>query len=289
MSRSLDMGVYVVNCDIHTKRLKTFGEYARRAGMSMHRVACVNGRKIGRSFLCDMHKDKLLRATAEMTAIEVAINLSHLAIWQRIAEGRHPYGLVFEDDVKVHKGFVKDLNKIIDALRKDPKTKDFGILFLWNGKWDEQTRYKRVKKVPGTPYVVEKMLNDYNAGGVAYILSKEMAAFLSDPKHFFPIEIPQDIYMGDQSMWKKKWGAKWTCLTLAMRHDKKTDCQISPLLDMDCGGDWSTGDTTQRHDDPKVFTMRCSKHKRSRSKYGRVIKDTFLKRSLSLASRKARK
>lgn len=184
MSRSLNMGVYVVNCDIHTKRLKTFGEYAARAGLSTQRVTCVNGRKMGQKFLCDMHKDKLLRASAKMTAIEVAINLSHLAVWQRIAESRHPWGLVFEDDVRVHKNFVKDLNKILNVLKKNPKTKNFGILFLWNGKWDNATRYKTVATVPGTPYVVERMTNGYNAGAVAYVLSKEMAAFLSHTKHF---------------------------------------------------------------------------------------------------------
>jgi len=281
--------IYVINCRLSVTRLKTFTRYAQAAGMAVNRIMCVEGQALKSSVLCDMVYDGLLDSETILSRTEVAINLSHLAVWQRIAEGRYPYGLVFEDDVKVHKGFVKDLNKIIDALRKDPKTKDFGILFLWNGKWDERTRYERVKKVPGTPYVVDKMVNDYNAGGVAYLLSKDMAAFLSDPKHFFPIEMPQDIYMGDQSMWKDKWGAKWTCLTLAMRHDKKTDCQISPLLDMDCGGEWATGDTTQRHDDPKVFTMRCSKHKRSRSKYGQVIKDTFLKRSLSRASRALRR
>jgi GR25 family glycosyltransferase involved in LPS biosynthesis len=273
------MSVFVVNCDIHTKRLKTFASHLKSAGMTMDRVACVNGRKMGKSFLCDMHKDGLLRATAQMTAIEVAINLSHLAVWQRIAEGRHSHGLVFEDDVRVHKNFVRQVTKLMKALEKDPKAKDFGILFLWNGKWDKRTRYAKVLKVPGTDLTVEKMTNDYNGGGVAYILSKKMAAFLSDPKHFFPIEDPQDVYMGDQSEWKRRWGAKWTCLSLKMRYDRKTDCQVSPLIDLDCGGDWSTGDTTQRHDDPKVFTMRCSKHKRSKSNYGRVIKDKFLKRS----------
>ena len=275
MSKALDMGVYVVNCDVHKTRLKTFGHYARKAGMSSRRIACVNGRKMEKTFLCDMHKDGLLRATADMTAIEVAINLSHLAVWQRIARGKHSHGVVFEDDVNVHPDFVTKVNAVMKTLSKQSKTKKFGILFLWNGKWDKTTRYETVASVPAHKIEIEKMKNNYNAGAVAYILSKEMAAFLSDHDHFFPIREPQDIYMGNQ----RAWSQKWTCLSLKMKYDRKTKCYTSPVLDLECGGDWATGDSTQRHDDPKVSKMKCSKHKYSKQGYDDVISDKSLKKS----------
>ena len=43
----------------------------------------------------------------EMTRQEVAVALSHIEVWKRIASGEHTYTLVLEDDVYFHRNFAR--------------------------------------------------------------------------------------------------------------------------------------------------------------------------------------
>jgi GR25 family glycosyltransferase involved in LPS biosynthesis len=102
---------------------------------------------------------------------------------------------------------------------------------------------KVIKKITNTLTIVKETI-DYNAGAVAYIISREYAEFLM--KRFFPIKIPQDIMMGN-------YYRHGNHLSLKMKYNEKKECYISPLLKADCGGDWGTGvQSTQEHESPTI-------------------------------------
>lgn len=242
------MGVYVINCAIHSKRYEKFKKYAVEAGVKACKVPCVLGKKFSHALICEMMNKKVLKSNADMTQIEVSINMSHYNCWKRITNSCLNYGLVLEDDVELNPDFVEKINEIMTAL--ESKGIDFSILHLWNGNWGNTSkRHKNVLKVGSIQIVKEN--DEYNAGAAAYIISKEYANWLMN--HFFPISIPQDILMGTYY----KHGNH---LSLKMKYRKKDECYLSPILQMECGGPGGTGaQTTQEHDAPTVAKLNCKK------------------------------
>lgn len=225
-------GIYVINCDVHEKRLKKFKKYAKKAGVSECREQCVNGKAFTDALLKNMVNNGLLSANANMTPIEVAICLSHYNSWLRIINNCEDYGLVIEDDAEMRPTFVNDVNDIMSHLRE--KNIKFDILFLWNGNW-MNTPKKAVTKVNDRLQIVEETEN-YNAGAVCYIISAEFAKYLV--KHLFPIRWQIDIYIGSKIR-------NHTHLSLKMKYRKSDECYISPVLDLTCGGEYGTGESTQ--------------------------------------------
>ena len=239
----IKMGVYVVNCSVHKKRYEKFKKYAGAAGLKACRVPCVLGNKFNQSLMCEMIKKKIVSAKADMTTIEISINMSHFNCWKKLINSCEDYALILEDDVEIKPDFIKKVNLIMSKL-KDSNYDDFSVLHLWNGNWaDTDTDHEFVIRVaPGIDVVRET--EEYNAGAAAYIISKNYAEFLI--KRFFPIKIPQDIMMGD-------YVKKGNHLSLKMKYRKKDDCYLSPLLDMECGGPGGTGSqTTQEHSSPTI-------------------------------------
>jgi lipopolysaccharide cholinephosphotransferase len=242
------MGVYVINCSMHKTRYNKFLKHSSKAGVKACRVPCTLGKKFSDALLCEMIKTKVLKKNADMTNIEVSINMSHYNCWKRLVNSCLDYALVVEDDVELKPGFVKQVNNIMGALGN--KDIDFSILHLWNGNWaDTVSSHKKVMKV-GNLQIVQEM-TDYNAGAAAYIISKEYAQWLMN--HFFPIKMPQDILMGT-------YYKKGKHLSLKMKYRSKDSCYISPLLSMDCGGPGGTGgQTTQTYNAPTIARLSCKK------------------------------
>jgi lipopolysaccharide cholinephosphotransferase len=239
----IKMGVYVVNCSIHKKRYEKFKKYAGAAGLKACRVPCVLGNKFTQSLMCEMIKKKIVSAKADMTTIEISINMSHFNCWKKLINSCEDYALILEDDVEVKPDFIKKVNLIMSKL-EESNYDDFSVLHLWNGNWaDTDKDHEFIMRVaPGINVVRET--EEYNAGAAAYIISKKYAEFLI--KRFFPIKIPQDIMMGD-------YVKKGNHLSLKMKYRKKDDCYLSPLLDMECGGLGGTGSqSTQEHLSPTI-------------------------------------
>jgi lipopolysaccharide cholinephosphotransferase len=237
------MGVYVVNCSMHKKRYNKFLKYAKLANINACRVPCVLGKKFDQHLICEMIKKKLVSSKADMTTIEISINMSHYNCWKKLVNSCEEYALILEDDIEVKRDFVKNVNLIMDKLEEKGYS-DFSVLHLWNGNWAETDEaHEFITRVtPGISVVQET--EEYNAGAAAYIISRDYAKFLM--KKFFPIKIPQDIMMGDYV----KHGNH---LSLKMKYRKKDECYISPLLDMECAGPGGTGsDTTQEHSAPTI-------------------------------------
>jgi GR25 family glycosyltransferase involved in LPS biosynthesis len=252
------MGVYVINCKMHKERYGKFLKFSREAGIKACRVPCVLGKKFTKNLVCKLIRENLLKPKAEMTNIEVSINMSHFNCWQRIINSCDDYGMVIEDDAEVVPDFVENINKILKTL-KDEEI-DFSILHIWNGNWGRTISYqKKIMdiEIPGRTAEdgeggsirIMQETEPYNAGAVCYIISKEYARWLME--HFFPINEPQDIMMGSFP----KHGRH---LTLKMKYDRVEKCYRSPLLFMDCGGPGGTGaQTTQVYDAPEIRTVSC--------------------------------
>lgn len=232
------MGVYVITCSTEGKRYKEFQNHAELAGVNACIEKCVNGRKFDQAIICQMVKAKMLNLSSDMNTIEIAINLSHYNCWQRLLNSCYDYAMILEDDVKLHADFVEHINRIFDTLNE--KDLDFSIFHLFNGNWMKSAHGHKFVTNSGDLSIFKETL-PYNAGAAAYIISKEYAQYLIE--RFFPIKYQQDILMGNYVRYGNH-------LTLKMDYDRETKCYMSPILDLDCGGEGGTGeDTTQNYFD----------------------------------------
>lgn len=239
-----NIGVYLINCDSSKKRLEKSKKELDKHGIKYCREPCVVGRKFTNSMICKMKEDGFITKSNIMTPVEIAINLSHLNVWLRSLENGEDYALVFEDDFKLKKNFVKNVNDILQDL--DEKDIKFSILHLWNGNWSNtKSKLKRVTKVNDIDIYQENA--DYNAGAVCYVISKEFIVKLANK--FFPIRMPQDMMFGSFYRFGNH---------LTVKCKKINDCQISPLINTSCDGPGGTGkDTTQmtQENPPTAKTM----------------------------------
>jgi len=246
------MGAYVINCDIHIKRLAKFRKYSKKAGIHFCRIPCVNGKKYTNKNLCDMVQQGKLYKQADINKIEIAITYSHLDIWKRIIHNCEEYGLVCEDDAELRANFLSQVNTILKKL--DKKGISFDILFLWNGNWWKTAcKHKTILKINQNVTIVEEA-KCFNAGAVSYIISRQFAKELVDG--VFPINNPVDIYMGTavmQNMYRKH-----TALSVKMSYNKLKQCNVSPLFRIsNCEGLYGTGQTTQNYTLPSIDKIKC--------------------------------
>lgn len=235
----IPLPTFVINCKMHTQRYKKFKTYAKKAGLVACRQPCVLGGKFSQGMICKMIEEGILASSGSIVnKVEASINMSHYNCWQRIINSCAEYGMIIEDDTEVKPDFVKHVNRILNGLKD--RDIDFSIIHLWNGNWAD-TKLKKVTKI-GRFEIMEET-QQYNAGAVCYIISRNYAKFLM--KKAFPIKIPQDMMMG-------KYVKHGRHLTLKMKFRKKDQCYMSPILAVECGGIQATGDTTQ---DPSAATI----------------------------------
>lgn len=123
-----------------------------------------------------------------MTREEVAIALSHIGVWQLIAEGNVPSALVLEDDVFMSRGFTRALNRTWSALETTKNREpDFDLLYLSFREVGDtsSTQTKQPVRRPRSGI--------WQASG--YVLSREGARKLLDR---FPVHGPVDLWLNLQ-------------------------------------------------------------------------------------------
>lgn len=239
----IPMGTFVINCAVHKTRYEKFLKHAKKAKLSACRVPCVKGTKFDHPYVCEMIKGRLVAKNADMTPIEVSINLSHYNCWQKLINSCLYYALILEDDVEVKPGFIKEVNKLMNGL-DEKGLLDFSILHLWAGHWTDDYGEQEVVAKFGKGLTVLEQTEEYNHGAAAYIISRPFAEFMM--KRMFPIRDPQDMMIGE-------YVNKGKHLLLKMKYRAKDECYLSPLLDMDCSGPFGTGSqTTQEHNAPPI-------------------------------------
>lgn len=235
------MGTYVINCPVHVDRLERFSTYAKKAKLNFCIENCVSSKELNPSMVCDLIKKHIVSPKASMTQTELAICLSHYNVWNRIINNCEDYGLVFEDDCHFPKDIVKKINNYMNDITK--KGIDFDTFYLFNGNWGKEDVEENLEKVANGVY---RETDTFNAGGVAYIISKKFCKKLINK--MFPIKMPQDVFMGF---------VKGTHLTLKMKYYKKDECFNSNLVWVDCGGEGGTGNTTQMYDNITINKIGC--------------------------------
>jgi GR25 family glycosyltransferase involved in LPS biosynthesis len=100
--------------------------------------------------------------------------LSHMSLWQQIAEGSDDLMLIVEDDTT----FVPHLrNELVDALGQLPEATDFDLAFLGSLHWD--TAPDRTGLAPRDRWR-PKVWADFLGGTFAYLVTKTGARTLLD-------------------------------------------------------------------------------------------------------------
>ncbi len=134
-------------------------------------------------------ENELRKQCVEMTPQEVAVALSHIGIWRRIAKGEYPYSLVLEDDVIFRRSFSRGFDRAWTELMniRDPSD-DFEILYL---------SYKEAR-MGAKKYQVSQELFRPKCGLwqlSGYVLSKKGAEKLLS---LLPVQGPVDLWMNLQ-------------------------------------------------------------------------------------------
>jgi GR25 family glycosyltransferase involved in LPS biosynthesis len=125
----------------------------------------------------------------EMTRQEVAVALSHLAVWKSVAAGDCTYALVLEDDVHFRRGFCRALDKAwSDLVRSHRGPTAFDLLYL--SFKEAQTGTQRV---PVSDSVFRPLSGLWWLSG--YVLSARGAKKLLDA---LPICGPVDLWVNHQ-------------------------------------------------------------------------------------------
>lgn len=124
-----------------------------------------------------------------MTFPEIAVALSHIGVWRRIASGEQEYSLVLEDDVWFRRGFARYIEKAWrELIPHDQRKVFFDILYL---------SYKEVKygaqKNLLSKHVFRPVRGLWYLSG--YILSREGARKLLE---LLPCRGPVDLWINHQ-------------------------------------------------------------------------------------------
>lgn len=215
------VGVYYINCKRHVERLERFKRSAKKVGIKGCKQICVDGSKFTRRVLLKKIDEGLLSSKAAMTPIEGAIALSFYKVFNNFLKSGNEYALILEDDVTFRRGFIEDLDMILDGLKEGRKK--FDVLYLQNGNFARtKSKLKKVLKITDKLFVYEEVVG-HNAGNPAFVITREFANHLVN---IIPLKMPYDMYMG----YSKKVFKKFTVNMKTIN-----GCKISPLVKLPCG------------------------------------------------------
>lgn len=130
-----------------------------------------------------------LNRPIQMSLAEIAVARSHIGVWKSIAEGRHSFALVLEDDIWFDRRFARDLDAAwLEMELADGGTPRFDVLYL---------SYKEVKHGARKEFLSKSVFQPerglwYLSG---YVLSKTGAAKLLD---LLPCRGPVDLWINHQ-------------------------------------------------------------------------------------------
>jgi GR25 family glycosyltransferase involved in LPS biosynthesis len=182
---------FCITLERRQDRWKRFQDQSGIDGLDLKRFIGVDGKTIDLKTdqrVTTLTKRNILtksrRSHEELDSIGgVGCALSHIAVWQWLADSDHEMVLVFEDDAVVPPNFIARANQCIkeSAILKDPKKWD---LWLLGGIWDDLT------KIPGEE--VTFRIGSYVLFH-AYILTKRAARILL--KDVYPIHSHIDIWV----------------------------------------------------------------------------------------------
>lgn len=175
----------------HTTRVPAVD--ARNFGHTLDLAGVVRSYTLGDQLYVDPRSilpPKLdLGERVEMSRQEIAVALSHIDVWRRIAEGIHRYALVLEDDVWFRRKFARSVDRVWSQLAKlRTESPFFDVLYL---------SYKEVEygaeKSPLSEHVSKLYRGLWYLSG--YVVSKRGATRLLNR---LPVRGPVDLWMNHQ-------------------------------------------------------------------------------------------
>jgi glycosyl transferase family 25 len=201
--------VFVINMDENQDRMSRVTAELAALDIPFTRFSAVNGRAIPEDELARIYdaEANARRARHPMIAAEIGCYLSHIAVWEQIAQGDHPGGIVLEDDFTASDA----LPAVLDALADD--TGDWEIAKLFSLKKDQRILERR-PLVDGSDIVIPYKVPTTTLG---YAIRKEAAARLAaialpisrpideDHKHFWEtglrvaLVMPPPLQFGESS------------------------------------------------------------------------------------------
>jgi len=208
--------IYVINLDRHTERwdrmcgeLSHLTDNSGRPFSAARRFHAVDGRQLSEpptpaavrpsysladQFFVEPHPVLHGHFDAgswdvEMTRQEVAVALSHIAVWELVAASDCAYTLILEDDVYFKRGFCRDLDKAWSDLVWDRGARSaFDLLYV---SYKEARTGKRA--VPVSDSIFKPVSGLWQLSG--YVVSRKGARRLLDA---LPVRGPVDTWINHQ-------------------------------------------------------------------------------------------
>lgn len=157
----------------------------------------------------------------QMTQSEIAVALSHIGIWRRIAAGEQDYCLVLEDDVWFRHGFARYLDQAWTELMFHDKQKDlFDILYL---------SYKEVKNGAQKSLLSNNVFRPIRGLWFlsGYVLSREGARKIIQ---HLPCRGPVDLWMNHQFEGLSVRATRRSIIDQRLDGDSANSYSILPVL-----------------------------------------------------------
>ncbi|WP_181898439.1 glycosyltransferase family 25 protein [Alteromonas aestuariivivens] len=112
--------MYLINLDSSVDRYEKSKARLTQAGVTFNRFSAVHGASLAPQELNGHYSENLNRQQYHkaLTKGEIGCYMSHRKVWQLIASGSSPYGVVLEDDIEIV-GNLPGALKTIDALKFD--------------------------------------------------------------------------------------------------------------------------------------------------------------------------
>lgn len=162
-----------------------------------------------------------IEQTIQMTHQEVAVALSHIEVWRRIASGRHGYTLVLEDDVCFHHKFAQFIDQAWEDLRETHgHLLPFDVLYL-----SYKEAKNRAQKTDISDFVFKPYRGLWFLSG--YILSKDGAQKLLS---FLPVRGPIDLWINHQFKNINVFATSKSIINQRLDHRSDNLYSILPIL-----------------------------------------------------------
>jgi GR25 family glycosyltransferase involved in LPS biosynthesis len=150
----------------------------------------------------------------EMTRQEVAVALSHIAVWEQVAAGDCAYTLILEDDVYFKRGFCRDIDKAwSDLVWARGSRSAFDLLYV---SYKEAKTGKRA--VPVSESIFKPVSGLWQLSG--YVVSREGARRLLDA---LPVRGPVDTWIN------RRFEAMDVFATRRSIVEQRSDCRSANL------------------------------------------------------------
>ncbi|MCU0711346.1 MAG: glycosyltransferase family 25 protein [Pirellula sp.] len=177
------MKTYLINLDRSPDRLEFFSDQARMLGLAFERVLAIDGRSLPESTWKAIVDERF--EFQPVNVYEVAVFLSHKAIWERMIRDRVSMAAVFEDDAIL-------APQIVDTFRSIENAKlSFDVVKL------ETTLRSVVLKESHTCLASGETLHQlksWHGGAAGYVISLQGAEKLSKATNLISDQVDQAMF-----------------------------------------------------------------------------------------------